>query len=240
MVKVILFDLDGTLLPMNQDVFLKTYFSGLVQKAAPNDAEKAKLVSKAIGAGTVAMIKNSGEETNEAVFWKTFWSITGDELVGCEPLFDDFYLNEFPRIKEVCGYTSKAKEIITLAHTLGYRVALATNPMFPTIATENRIRWAGLEPADFELITTYENSHYGKPNVEYYKEIARKLGVSAEECLMVGNDARDDMAAADIGMRVFLLTECLINKEQKNIENYPSGDFDNLKDYINNLNNNAG
>lgn len=31
--------------------------------------------------------------------------------------------------------------------------------------------------------------------------------------LMVGNDVRDDMSAADVGMKVFLLTDCLINKK---------------------------
>lgn len=235
MIKVILFDLDGTLLPMDQDLFLKTYFGGLVEKAASDDANKAERLMNAIRTGTIAMIKNDGRETNETVFWKEFWKIAGDELVGCEALFDDFYLNEFQRIKEVCGYTPKAKEVITLVKSLGYSIALATNPMFPTIATESRIRWAGLEPEDFELVTTYENSHYGKPNVKYYEEIAEKLGVSADECLMVGNDVRDDMAAADIGMKVFLLTECLINKEERDISTYPSGSYADLIQYIENI-----
>lgn len=235
MIKVILFDLDGTLLPMDQDLFLKTYFGGLIQKAASDNAEKAKLLARAIDAGTIAMIKNDGKEANETVFWKEFWQITGDEFTGCEALFDDFYLNEFQSIKNVCGCAPESKEIISLVKSLGYRAVLATNPMFPIIATESRIRWAGLEPEDFELVTTFENSHYGKPNVKYYEEIAQKLGVSTDECLMVGNDARDDMAAADIGMKVFLLTECLINKEERDISAYPSGSYADLIRYIKNI-----
>lgn len=45
----------------------------------------------------------------------------------------------------------------------GFGVALATNPIFPSVATESRIRWAGLEPEEFALYTTYENTAYCKP-----------------------------------------------------------------------------
>ena len=49
---------------------------------------------------------------------------------------------------------------------------------------------------------------------------------------MVGNDAKEDMAAESLGMKVFLLTDCLINKESKDISRYPQGSFENLKIYI--------
>ena len=115
---------------------------------------------------------------------------------------------------------------------MGLRVALATNPIFPAVATESRIRWAGLEPEDFELYTTYENIGYCKPNPDYYREIAKRLGVQPEECLMVGNDVTEDMVAQSIGMQVFLLTDCLINKERKDISLYPRGSFLQLLDHI--------
>ena len=118
---------------------------------------------------------------------------------------------------------------------MGLRVALATNPIFPAVATESRIRWAGLEPEDFELRTTYENIGYCKPNPEYYREIAARLGVRPEECLMVGNDVTEDMVAESIGMQVFLLTDCLINKERKNIAKYPRGSFNQLMQFIDTL-----
>ena len=106
---------------------------------------------------------------------------------------------------------------------MGLRVALATNPIFPAVATQSRIRWAGLESEDFELYTTYENIGYCKPNPDYYREIAKRLGVSPEGCLMVGNDVTEDMVASETGMQVFLLTDCLINKERKDISVYPRG-----------------
>ena len=89
-----------------------------------------------------------------------------------------------------------------------------------------------MQPEDFDFITTYEDSHYCKPNPDYYREILNKLALSADECLMVGNDVREDMIARDVGMDVFLLPADLINKDQKDISQYPSGDFADLMAYI--------
>ena len=119
-----------------------------------------------------------------------------------------------------------------LIKSKGYRVVLATNPIFPKEATYHRCSWAGLEKEDFELITTYDNSTCCKPNPAYYLGITKKLGVEPEECLMVGNDVSDDMVAELIGMKVFLLSDCLINKENKDISAYPSGNFEALEKYI--------
>ena len=118
---------------------------------------------------------------------------------------------------------------------MGYRVVLATNPLFPAIATRNRIRWAGLNPEDFELVTTYENSHYCKPNPDYYREILGKLSLDGSQCLMVGNDVGEDMIAGILGMKVFLLTDCLINSAGGDISVYPNGSFPELLHYIRSL-----
>ena len=135
-------------------------------------------------------------------------------------------------MKEVCGYNPQAAEVVKYLKKSGIRVALATNPIFPAIATQKRIRWAGLEPEEFELYTTYENCSYCKPNPEYYREIIKQLGVKPEECLMVGNDVGDDMVAETLGMKVFLLTDCLINKENVDISEIPNGGFENLRTYL--------
>ena len=197
----ILFDLDGTLLPMDNDAFTKAYFKLLAAQLMPLGYEPAKLVDS-IWAGTAAMVKNDGSQNNEAAFWKRFSEIYGEQVLDDLPVFEDFY------------------------------TALATNPIFPAIATESRIRWAGLEPEEFELYTTYENIGYCKPNPSYYQEILNRLGEAPEHCLMVGNDVGEDMIARDLGMQVFLLTDCLINRENKDISVYPNGGFDELMDYI--------
>lgn len=100
------------------------------------------------------------------------------------------------------------------------------------MATESRIKWAGLDKADFELYTTYENSHYCKPSPAYYGEILEKLSLEPAECLMVGNDASEDGAAQELGIKVFLLTDCLINKKGIDINAYPHGSFKELSEYI--------
>lgn len=232
--KVVLFDLDGTLLPMNQDYFIKTYFEKLVAKLVPHGYAPDK-VAKAIWAGTGAMVKNTGEKTNEEVFWDVFVTICGEKAREDYPVFEDFYENEFDMVQEVCGFNSEAPAIVKYIKKQGFRVALATNPLFPSIATEKRMGWAGLSPDEFELYTTYENSHYCKPNLQYYTEIIEKLGVKPEECLMVGNDVADDMVVREMGMKVFLLTDCLINKDEVDIEMFPHGGFDELKRYIDEL-----
>ena len=40
----VLFDLDGTLLPMDRDVFVKDYFGRLARKLAPYGYEPKKLI----------------------------------------------------------------------------------------------------------------------------------------------------------------------------------------------------
>ena len=227
----VLFDLDGTLLPMDNDAFTKSYFKLLAAKLAPYGYESKQLVD-AVWAGTAAMVKNDGKSSNEEKFWQKFSEIYGEKATTDKPIFDEFYEKEFQKAKSVCGYNPKAAETVRKVKEMGLRTVLATNPIFPHNATESRIRWAGLEPEDFELYTTYENTGFCKPNPDYYKDIIKRIGVNANECLMVGNDVTEDMVAKTIGMKVFLLTDCLINRSGKDISEYPNGDFDCLIDFI--------
>ena len=229
--KAVLFDLDGTLLPMDQDLFMKYYFGSLAAKLVPHGYDKDTLVNN-VWAGTKAMVMNNGSKTNEEAFWDTFCTLVGKDCRPDMPIFDSFYRNEFAAAKNACQPTPAAKEVIDLIKASGKRLILATNPLFPSIATENRINWAGLAKEDFELITTYENSSYCKPNPKYYVEILEKTGLAPEECLMVGNDVTEDMIAETLGMKVFLLTDCIINKENKDISVYPHGGFEELIDYL--------
>ena len=230
-IKTVLFDLDGTLLPMDQDVFVKDYFGRLAKKLAAIGYEPEKLI-KSVWAGTMAMINNDGSTTNEGAFWKTFTSIFGEKAYDDIDAFDEFYRTDFGKVQSVCGFNPKAAETVRKIRAAGLRTVLATQPIFPSVATEQRIRWAGLEPEDFEIFTTYDNSSYCKPNLSYYKEVLDKIGCSAAECLMVGNDVGDDMVAEKLGMKVFLLTDCLINQSGEDISKYPNGSFEELLKFI--------
>ena len=232
--KAILFDLDGTLLPMDQDLFVKTYFKLLAVKLAPYGYDPKQLID-AIWGGTAAMVKNNGSCSNEDAFWTFFTGIFGKQALEHLPVFEDFYANEFQGAQAVCSQIPQAAEAINLVKAKGFCVALATNPIFPAIATRSRIRWAGLTPEDFELYTTYENSRFCKPNPAYYQDILAQMDLRPEECLMVGNDVTEDMIARKLGMQVFLLTDCMINKNNEDISAYPHGGFPELLEYISSL-----
>lgn len=230
MIKNILFDLDGTLLPMDQDKFANGYFNRLVKKLAPLGYDPKKTVD-GIWAGTAAMVKNNGDCTNEQAFWNKFGEIFGEKAIKDKPVFDEYYRVEFQDVKTDCGFNTQAAGTVKKLKKDGFKLILATNPIFPAVATESRIKWAGLDKDDFLLYTTYENSHYCKPNPDYYREICEKLSLNPTECLMVGNDAEEDAAAEKLGMKVFLLTDCLINKKGKDISVYPHGGFKELTEY---------
>ena len=231
MLKTVLFDLDGTLLPMDNDVFTKTYFSYLTKTMAPLGYEPKQLID-GIWAGTAAMVHNDGSCTNEAAFWQKFSSLLGERVYADQPAFDRFYRTEFQNARSVCGFSPESRKIVDWLKKCGICVALATNPIFHAIATESRIRWAGLSPEDFALYTTYENIGFCKPNLQYYTEIMNRLGCRADECLMVGNDVDEDMIADKLGMQVFLLTDCLLNRHQKDISQYPHGGFHALRTWL--------
>ena len=230
--RMILFDLDGTLLPMDQNAFMKDYFGRLARHLAPHGYEPKALID-AIWAGTADMVKNDGSMLNEARFWNRFSAIFGKDMTDDARLFEQFYREEFDKVQPSCGYTPKAAETVRAIKGMGYRVALATNPLFPAMATEKRTRWAGLDVSEFELYTTYENASFCKPNPDYYRDVTARLGVSPQDCLMVGNDVEEDMIAESLGMGVFLLTDCLINKKEQDISRYEKGSFDDLLAYLN-------
>lgn len=232
-IKAVLFDLDGTLLPMNQDNFIKKYFSEISLYLNKHGGYDPNEFIKAMWVGIKAMILNDGKNTNEQVFWRAFSTVFGEERVKADMgIFEQFYVERFSETKSECAYTSYSRKIIDYLKENGVKAVLATNPMFPTIATETRMGWVDLKPSDFELFTTYEMIGYSKPNPQYYVEIARRIGVDPKECLMVGNDVGDDMSASLCGMDVFLLTDCLINTKNEDISKYPNGDFDALFNYI--------
>ena len=230
-IKFVLFDLDGTLLPMDQDIFAKYYFGTLASRLSPLGYEKEALI-KSIWAGTAAMVCNDGQKTNEEAFWDKFTSIWGEGARSHLPEFEAYYEEDFPQVKASCDFDPTAAEAVKATKAMGLCTALATNPIFPEIATRQRIAWAGLSPDDFELFTTYEHSCHCKPNLKYYQDVLEKLGAKPEECLMVGNDVGEDMIAREIGMQVFLLTDCIINKSNDNVEQYSHGGFDDLFDWL--------
>ena len=231
MLTTVLFDLDGTLLPMELDGFLESYFSLLSKKLVSHGYNPQKVMD-GLWEGLMAMINNDGSRTNEKAFLDRFSEEVGRDARADMPLFLDFYSNEFHEARVACGFDPKAVETVAAVKEKGLRVVLATNPMYPAVATEARMRWAGFEPEDFELYTTYEYFSHCKPNPAYFLDVLAQLGLKPEECLMVGNDASEDMAAEKAGLKVFLLPKHLVNRKNEDVSSYPQGGFDDLLHYI--------
>lgn len=229
----VLFDLDGTLLPMDQERFIQIYFSEMAKAVEPLGYLKEDM-QKAVWLGTSAMLGNDGSMTNENRFWNSFTDTFGEEVRAMEPEFHKFYLNEFSRAKIATSPTPLANKCIKILKKKGYKLALTTNPLFPRVATLARIGWAGLDPSDFEMITTYDNSSFCKPKLEYYESVLKEIGKDVSECIMIGNDVKEDMCVEKLGMETFLLTESIIDHGE-DTSKYRQGNFEELFKFINQL-----
>lgn len=228
--QAILFDLDGTLLPMDNDRFTKGYFHLLAQVAAPYGYEEKTLVP-ALWKGVGAMVKNQGSCSNCQVFWETFAQVLGPQVYDHIPMFDAFYAGEFQKAQSFTGPNPAASQAVALARRKAERVILATNPLFPPAGVRTRLSWVGLRPEDFDWVTDYENSSACKPNPAYYLEILHRLHLDPHRCLMVGNDVQEDVEAAGAaGLKTFLVTDCLINRGR--MPDCAQGDFTALLQFL--------
>lgn len=215
MKQAILFDLDGTLLPMDQEEFTGGYFKLLAAKMAPYGYEPKSLVD-ALWQGVGAMVKNDGAKTNTDRFWAAFNAHLGRDCRVDEPIFDAFYREEFRQAVQFTQPTPVSAQLVRAAREQAERVILATNPIFPLCGQETRLSFVGLTAAAFDWVTDYERSHFCKPNPDYYREILDRFGLDPARCLMVGNDMEEDMVPAQaLGMEVFLVTDCLINPKDR-------------------------
>lgn len=233
MIKTILFDLDGTLLHLEQDAFLHAYFKRIALYFAERGYDPVRF-TEAMKKSVYVMLNNDGKMRNDALFWQTFPKMFGDKRMLEEmPAFERFYHTAFGDMKPYCKEKAGAAEALRRLREMGFQLVLASNSVYPPIAYERRMGWCGLSSELFDFMTTYENMHYCKPSVGYFLEAADVMGVSPEECLMVGNDVSDDMPARACGMRVFLMTDSLlINPNGEDLTVYPQGGLAEMMKYI--------
>ena len=234
MYKAILFDMDGTLLHMDQDKLISTYTKLLMGALLPLGA-KPDLLLNGFYSGVKAMITNDGTKTNADAFWCELGRLLGGDMAPYEKAADAFYYDGYEKIRELTWENPWARKAVDTAKQKGIRVALATNPVFPRVAQIKRLEWAGFEENNFEIITDYESESFCKPNPKYFLSVCERLGVAPEECLMVGNDASDDMKGASAaGLDCFLVTDCLIETD-KYIWDGERGTFEELLEKIKRL-----
>ena len=234
-ITTILFDLDVTLLPFNEALFMEGYLSLVALKFQEIQINE-EIGIEALFNGFDAMKKNDGSKTNETVFWEKFLPSIGNNKMEIKEFFIDFYRNEFAQLSSITYPNPISNKIVKTLKAKGYRLVLATTPVFPREGTLERMRWAGIDPQDFEIITTYESYCFSKPNVGYYNAIFSELGVTSNEVLMIGNDIEEDGAITQTGARCIFVSDHLIVKDalelkdfemyslldlQKEIENFP-------------------
>lgn len=209
MIEAVLFDLDDTLLGNNMEKFLPHYFA-LLGRHAARFLDK-DLFLKELMAGTQAMIANTDTAvSNRDVFWQTFQARTGLDPDELEPFFDQFYRQTFPQLAATTEKRPSAEPVVRYCFDQGYKVVIATNPLFPAVAVEERLDWAGLPVTEYsyDLVTTYDNMHATKPSQAYYAEILEIIGCRPEDAIMVGDDWKNDIIpAAALGLHTYWIVQ---------------------------------
>ncbi len=210
-VDTLLFDLDGTLLGNDMDLFLR-YYLDAVSRVVAGAVAQGQFIRQLM-ASTQAMVENLDTKvSNEEAFAASFYPALGLDRSAAEPLFAAFYEREFPKLRVHTQVKPAARRLLDLAAARGYGLVLATNPVFPRAAILERMRWAAVDDYPWLLITDYETMHHCKPWPAYYREILVDIGRAAAQCLMVGNDVEEDLVAGRLGIMTFLDRSQLIHR----------------------------
>ncbi len=228
--RAVFFDLDGTLLPIDLDAFMGSYFKALGAHLAPFGVARDDFMAGMRG-GIMAMVANDTGKPNADAFWQAFFgsvlpTATGASEADLRAAIEAFYETDFGALgRDVNPNPAAARAIETLAQK-GYPLALTTMPMFPRRAVEWRLTWAGVNPKAFNRITTFNNSTAVKPKLNYYAENLAAAGLAGADVLMVGNNTKEDMAALKLGCDGYLVTDYLIDPEGFDIASVRSGSLD--------------
>lgn len=234
MITTILFDLDGTLLPMDTEIFTKRYFAELAIKL--KEYFTPEEVAKNIWTSTKYMIGNiDPNKTNEEAFFEDFYGRINHEEKILNPIFEDFYEKDFNNIKNVATQNKYIIEAVKLLKDKGYNLVVATNPLFPEKAILHRIEWAGLNKEDFMFITSFEKMHYCKPQLKFYEEILDNISKQPFNCIMVGNDIEEDMIAKTLGMKTYLIEDHIIGTVRNDNNIDYRGSYEDFYEFAKNL-----
>ena len=205
MIKAILFDLDGTLLPNNEELFAKLYFKAFATKMAKYGYDPQKFVD-GMQLGAKYIVLNDGKRTNEEVFKEGFNQVTGKDVNKDEDIVNDFYNNEYKESFPALDKDEDALKALIEAKNKGLKVILASNPLFPRIAYLNRAIYNDLKEEYFDEVTSYDLYHYAKPNPKYYEEILSRHNLKVDEVIFFGNSKKHDIdPASSIGIKSYLV-----------------------------------
>lgn len=202
-IDTLLFDLDGTLVEMNSLFKYPLYVKGFWRFS--------KVIYpwnfyKAFWNGISELLANQTDSYNYDVFVSTLLSYCKkNDKMALEKVISDILDNDFPKLMPFFSEVPGALRTIQMCKKKGYRLILATNPVFPQKAVHVRLKGGGFDPSDFEIITHSQNMSRCKPQVEYYEELVTRFHLDPKRCLMIGNDGHKDLGAAEVGILTYLL-----------------------------------
>lgn len=208
MIKNLLFDLDGTLLSHDIKFFMSKYAMAMALRFS-GKIPIVQFGHVMLNAGKAMMKPENPPRTIKEKFLGDFLPQAGMDPEQALSILDDFYRKDFPQLKRYTKTNPLAREIVKESVQKGFNLAMATNPVFPECAIMERMKWAAVADFPYKLITHYENMHFCKPDPNYYKEILCLLNTTPDECLMIGNDNVIDLAASEVGISTYLVTDFL-------------------------------
>ena len=204
-VKTVLFDMDGTLLNMGESAFEKEYLKRMVLFLEQRYPGYGKDLVKAVGYGAEMMKVSDGSRTNLEVFWEGFEKASGKTREEIEPVVTQYYQTDFTHIGDTYVPDEDMQNAVRTLHQKGYQLLVATTPVVPRIANDERVRWSGLSDIPWLDVTSFETYNYSKPNVKFFEQICRKYQLNPAECLMIGDSLVKDYPATELGMDFYLL-----------------------------------
>jgi HAD superfamily hydrolase (TIGR01549 family) len=233
MTRTLLLDLDDTLLGNSMDTFMPAYLQSLVRRLSPF-GDPARIARQLIAATNLMYQNQEPGCTLEQVFDRNFFPALGLKREDVQAAIDDFYALDFPQLSSVVTPRPEAVEMVEEAQRRGYRLAIATAPLFPLTAIQQRLRWAGLAPEefDFALIPDYSSFHFSKPNSAYFAELLGQIGWPDDSVVMVGDNLEHDIdSARKIGLPVFWIHNGR-NVEDETTRSVPQGSIADLLPWL--------
>ncbi|AFQ44629.1 HAD family hydrolase [Desulfosporosinus meridiei] len=228
MIQAILFDIEGTLTNLDMAKFMQNYL-GILAPRFSHIISPDKFTKQLIKSMENVQKEPKHEQTVMQAFFEDFSKATGQSVQTIKQIFDRFYTADFPALRCLVQPNAQGVKVVAKSIQEGFLTAIVSDPLIPLVAIREQISWTGLNPEQFKVIASLDDFHYTKPQLEFFNEIAEKLGVRPEGCLLVSTHNKD-LICQELGMQVFLVEKALEAKDQ----NHHAGQLENLYRLISN------